>query len=274
MAVRIGCGSWADAEYVGLLYPTGSPAKDRLRIYATWFDRVEVNASAYRTPLRTTVAEWDAQTPPHFIFDIKLHRAFSEDPQKAAQTDFVDRFVGAFEPLITAKKLGSFLLTLAPSFTPEKHRLEEIDRLAERLQPHRLAVELRHRAWVEGDALNTTLEHFRSRKLVWVALDFPPLKSAKLLPPIDEVTNPDLAYLRLHGRNPNYLKGKTAAERHEHDYTPVELEEVAARIRSLAERARNVHVSVNNHAKDFAPKAAIALRKLLGQSDRALSQNP
>ena len=117
MAIRIGCGSWADDEYVGLLYPQGLPSKQRLQTYATWFDRVEVNASAYRTPQRTTVEEWNAQTPPEFIFDAKLHRVFSADPQKSAQTDFLPKFVGAFEPLILARKLGAFLLTLEPSFT-------------------------------------------------------------------------------------------------------------------------------------------------------------
>ena len=266
MAIRIGCGSWADDEYVGLLYPQGVPPKSRLRTYATWFDRVEINASAYRTPLRTTVDEWNTQTPPGFIFDAKLHRVFSADPRKSAQTDFLPKFVGAFEPLIAANKFGAFLLLLEPSFTPGNRKLEEIDLLAEKIQPHRMAVELRHRAWVEGDALKTTLEYFRSRKLVWVAVDVPPLKSPKLLPPIDEVTLPDLAYLRLHGRNPNYLKVKTTAERHEHDYTPEELGEIATRIRTLEASAKDVHVSVNNHANDFAPKAAIALRKLLGQS--------
>ena len=263
MAIRVGCGSWADDDYVGLLYPKELPRKDRLRTYATWFDRVEVNASAYRTPLRSTVAEWATQTPSHFIFDIKLHRVFSADPQNSGQSDFVGKFVSAFEPLIEANKLGAFLLTLAPSFTPKAHRLDDIDVLAEKLQPHTLAVELRNRAWVEAGQLESTLTHFRSRNLVWVALDLPNLKSPKLLPAIDEVTNPHLAYLRLHGRNPHYLEAKSAAERHEHDYTATELEEIAARIRSLATRAENVHVSVNNHAKDFAPKAAIALRRLL-----------
>ncbi|HTO04803.1 MAG TPA: DUF72 domain-containing protein [Opitutus sp.] len=270
MAIRIGCGSWADEDYVGLLYPKELPAKERLRAYATWFERVEVNASAYRTPLRSTVADWARQTPPNFIFDIKLHRVFSADPHTSGQTDFVGKFVSAFEPLIAANKLGAFLLTLAPSFTPKAHRLEEIDVLAEKLQPHTLAVELRNRAWVEAGQLESTLDHFRSRKLVWVALDFPHLPSAKLIPPIDEVTNPNLAYLRLHGRNPNYLKAKSAAERHEHDYTATELEEIAARIRSLAGRAENVHVSANNHASTYAPKAALALRQLLDQPVAAM----
>lgn len=263
MAIRVGCGSWADDEYVGLLYASGLPKQDRLRTYGTIFDRVEVNSSAYRTPQRAAVKQWEEQTPAGFIFDIKLHRVFSADPHKSAQTDFVQKFVGAFEPLITANKLGAFLLTLAPAFSADKHRLDEIDLLAEKLQPHLLAVELRHRSWVEAETLASTLDHFRTRKLVWVALDFPPLKSSKLLPPIDEVTNSELAYMRLHGRNPNYLKGKTAAERHEHDYTETELEELAGRIRTIAPRARNVHVSLNNHAHDFAPKAALALRRLL-----------
>lgn len=40
-------------------------------------------------------------------------------------------------------------------------------------------------------------------------------------------------------------------------------------MRRVATKAKDVHVSVNNHAEDFAPKAAIALRRLLGQCVRA-----
>jgi uncharacterized protein YecE (DUF72 family) len=265
MAVRIGCGSWTDSDYVELLYPKGLPAKERLRTYAGWFERVEVNSTYYATPPRATIAGWVEQTPPGFLFDVKLHRAFSENPQSAAGSYLMDKFVGAMRPLIDAKKLGAFLLTLAPSFGPERHQLAEIDVLAGTLQPHPLAVELRHRGWVDGDALVTTLDYFRHRELAWVALDLPQLKANALLPPIDEVTNPILSYMRLHGRNPNYLKSKSAAERHEHDYTAAELEEIAARIQSLATRAKDVHVSFNNHFATFAPKAALALRRLLGQ---------
>jgi uncharacterized protein YecE (DUF72 family) len=131
-----------------------------------------------------------------------------------------------------------------------------------------MAVELRHRDWVEPEMLSATLDYFRSRQLAWVALDLPPLVSPKLLPAIDEVTHPQLAYMRLHGRNPDYLKAKDAAGRHRHDYAADELGEIVGRIRRLATRAKNVHVSVNNHAEDFAPKAALELRRLLGQPVR------
>jgi len=268
MAITIGCGSWTDADYVDVLYPPGLPPRERLSVYARWFDRVEVNSTYYATPRRDVIAAWVKQTPARFRFDIKLHRAFSQNPAAAAKGDRPQWFFAAIQPLIESKKLGALLLTLAPSFRPGRHQLDELDALADRVRPIPLAVELRHRGWVDDDALPATLDYFRTRKLSWGALDLPNLKDPALLPPIDEVTNPRLAYMRLHGRNRNYLKAKDAAARHHYDYRAAELKAIATRLRDLAARAKRVHVSVNNHAEDFAPKAALALRRLLGQRVR------
>jgi uncharacterized protein YecE (DUF72 family) len=265
MAIHIGCGSWADAKYVRLLYPKGSPANQRLHLYAQWFDRIELNNTYHNTPTPYQVAEWTAQTPADFIFDFKLHRSFSQSPARAAASDEVEKLHAAVQPLLDAKKLGAFLLTLPPSFDPERHRLDELDALIGKLPLRPLAVELRHRDWVKGDTLDATLAYFRRHKLVWVAVDLPQLDSPNLLPPIDQVTNSHLAYLRLHGRNPDYLKAETAAEKHHYDYTERDLEEIVGRIQTLAAHAKDVHVSVNNHAENFAPKAALTLRRLLGQ---------
>lgn len=265
MAIRVGCGSWTDQDYVGLLYSKGTKPADRLRVYTHWFERVEVNSSYYAIPAASTIANWVGQTPPAFLFDLKLPRAFSDDPRHAAQSGALPALLRAIEPLGAAKKLGGFLLTLAPSFGPDRHRLDELDLVAKTLLPLApLAVELRHRGWIHDARRADTLAWFRERGLTWVALDLPPIDASAVLPPIDEVTTPAFAYVRLHGRNPRYLEAKTAAERHRHVYTPDELQEIATRLRALAARAQNVHVSVNNHCADFAPKAALALRRLLG----------
>ena len=42
-----------------------------------------------------------------------------------------------------------------------------------------------------------------------------------------------------------------------------ELNEVAARVQALAGKASVIHVVANNHAQDFAPKAALALKRVL-----------
>jgi len=266
MAIHIGCGSWADASYVGVLYPKKSPANRRLALYAQWFDRLEFNASYHRTPSARQMEEWAAQTPPGFIFDFKLHQSFSQHPARAAASDEVERLAAAVAPLIEAQKLGAFLLTLPPSFEPGRHSLHELDDLIGKIPPYPLAVELRHRGWIEPASQESTLDYFRRNKLVWVAVDLPQLDSPSLIPAIDEVTNDKLAYLRLHGRNPDYLKGKTAAEKHHYEYSEEDLQEIVGRIKLLAAKAADVHVSVNNHAKDFAPKAAKMLRRMLGQS--------
>jgi uncharacterized protein YecE (DUF72 family) len=266
MAIRIGCGSWADPDYAGLLYPRGASPEMRLSGYAMWFDRVEVNSSYYSTPKKEQVAKWIENTPPGFLFDIRLHRIISQGPAKAAREGrLLPYFLESTEPLIKAGRLGTFLLVLSPGFGPERHQLEELDGLIEKMRPHSLAVELRHSAWVEGKNRASTLDFFRTRKVTWVAVDMPPIKGSDLMPPVDEVTDSRMAYLRLHGRNPKYLEAESAAERHTYAYTESDLREIVKRIRNLATRARDVHVVANNHAYDFAPRAALTLKQMLGQ---------
>jgi uncharacterized protein YecE (DUF72 family) len=83
------------------------------------------------------------------------------------------------------------------------------------------------------------------------------------MPFVDEVTSAELAYLRLHGRNRDWLTAESAAERHTFMYSSAQLKEIAKRARRLARDAVNVHVVANNHASDFAPKTALALQALV-----------
>jgi uncharacterized protein YecE (DUF72 family) len=270
MAIRVGCGSWADDEYAGLLYPRGLASAQRLREYAKWFDHVEVNSSYYATPKRATVLNWIKQTPPGFLFDIKLHRHLLSSiskprPDDAAKKDLLAYLLGEVQPLIKARKLGAFLLLLPPHFRPGKNRLEELDVLVKRIKPHRLAVEFRNHAWVKGKQRAATLAYFRGNGITWVSVDMPRLKDSTLMPPLEEVTQPKLAYLRLHGRNKAWLEAGSAEERHTYLYRDRELKEIVAQVKRMAKKADEVRVVANNHAQDFAPRTALALRRLLGQ---------
>ncbi len=265
MSIQCACGSYADADYAGTLYPEKFPPDLRLSAYAMWFDHLELNSTYYAVPKNSAAKKWLAGTPPTFFFDVRLHRAISQSPEKSAKDGrLLDYFLGSVSPLIEAKKLGAFLLVLSPNFAPERHRLDELDALIEKLRPHPLAIELRHRDWVTGKARAATLGWFRERRVTWVAVDMPRVAGSDLMPPVDEVTDPRLAYLRLHGRNPLWLEGKTAAEKHTYAYSERELRDIARRVRQLADRAENVRVVANNHARDFAPCTALALKELLG----------
>jgi len=288
--IVVGTSSWADPGFVKDWYPQGMPARDRLSWYAERFEAVEVNASFYAVPERPTVKRWAEVTPDGFLFDLKLHRLLSRhsagldslppDLRDGVRTTargrveltpeleraLLDAVLDAAWPLAEAGKLSGFLLQLTPAFSPKRNELSELDPLVEGLAPHRLAVELRNRRWVEEERLEQTLGWFSDHEISFVCVDAPPGDATPIMPSLDAATRDDLAYVRIHGRNTDgYLKGSTVAERFGWVYGDEELEEIATRTRGLAEEAAEVHVYFNNNRDDDAPTAARRFRALLGQ---------
>ncbi len=81
-----------------------------------------------------------------------------------------------------------------------------------------------------------------------------------------EVTNPELAVVRLHGRNAETwnIKGATAAsDRFNYDYSDTELQELAGPILQLALAAMFIHVIFNNNNEDQGQRNARTLMSML-----------
>ena len=149
---------------------------------------------------------------------------------------------------------------------PGANRLVELEPLVAAIAPRKLALELRNRHWVEGEQLAETLAWCSEHDVAFVCVDAPPGDHFSIMPAVDAVTRDDLAYVRLHGRDTHgYITGKSVAERFGWVYGDEELEEVAGRVRGLADQAAEVHVLFNNNRDDDAPSAARRFRALLGQ---------
>ncbi|HYJ06825.1 MAG TPA: DUF72 domain-containing protein [Chthoniobacterales bacterium] len=289
--ILVGTASWSDPGFVEHWYPKKMPAGERLGWYAQHFEMVEVNSTFYSAPDARMVERWCRSTPPGFIFDVKLHQLLSRHStnwkmlppalQKSAETDakgkvkltsqieqaMIEEFRRSIEILRGEDKLGALLLQLSPGFSPKRHRLSELDDLLGAFGKYRVAIELRNRNWVEGDNLEPTLEFLRAHSATLVSVDAPAEKHFTIMPPeLDEITNPKLAYLRLHGRDAHaYTTGKTVAARFNYDYSDDEIGEVAERAGKLAKETSEVHVVFNNNALDYAPHAALRMRTALGQ---------
>ena len=237
------------------------------------------------------VERWCAATPDDFTFDVKLHQLFSfhstpakllpADLQTRVETDAKGKvkpthevqeallkvFLRAAAIFRSAGKMGVFLLQLSPAFSPRKHEINELESLIDMLNGYKLAIEFRNRNWAVGDHLQSTADFVRKHGAIFVNVDAPASDHFTVMrSDLDEVTDENVAYLRLHGRNAKaYITGKTVAARFDYDYNENEIAEVAERSKKLAREARNVHVIFNNNNLDYAPRAALRLRKALGQ---------
>ena len=292
--IRVGTSSWADPEFVRDWYPPRLPAAARLGWYAEHFDYVEVNSTFYAIPSQKVVERWNSETPAQFLFDVKLHGLLSRhavklmslppDIRRFARSNpggnlivtpelervVIERILEEIEPLSSAGKLGAFLLQLSPSFSPRKHKLDELDNLASLLRDWRLAIELRNRNWLADIHRDATLQFFQSRQLAMVVVDAPQSEHFTVMQTENQITNPKLAYLRLHGRNARaYISGRSVAERFNYDYSDQEIDEVGGRVRELADDTEDVHVAFNNNHSLYAPKAALRLKTVLGLASAA-----
>jgi uncharacterized protein YecE (DUF72 family) len=289
--ILVGTASWSDPGFVERWYPKKMPAGERLQWYAQHFDLVEVNSTFYSAPEPRMVERWCAATPNDFKFDVKLHQLFSfhatpakllpPDLQRRAEMDAKGKvkatrdvqeallkfFVRAAAIFRSSGKMGVFLLQLSPAFSPRKHDLNELEPMIDMLNGYELAIEFRNRNWAIGDQLQSTIDFVRKHRVIFVNVDAPESDHFTVMrSDLDEVTNSNVAYLRLHGRNAKaYVTGKTVAARFDYDYKEKEIADVAERSRKLVREARELHVIFNNNNLDYAPRAALRLRKALGQ---------
>ena len=295
--IRIGLSSWTDKSLLesGKFYPPGiEDAESRLKYYTTQFpDLVEVNSTYYAPPSERNAILWVERTPDDFVFDIKMYSLFTQHPTppsslpkhiyeqlgdevKSKDRIYLDHiaadaaeeimagFVSALEPLHASGKLGAILLQFPHWFYPGQRSMEHLQWCRQKLADYRVAVEFRNSRWLEEGERDKSLAFLKSNELAYVCVDEPQGHKSSV-PPIAEVTSPDLAYVRFHGRRRETWekKGVTVQERTKYFYSQEELKEWVPKIGDLADEAAEVHVLLNTNYEDYAVRNARQLKDLL-----------
>jgi uncharacterized protein YecE (DUF72 family) len=236
--VRIGCSGWNYAHWRDLIYQ-GLPVRRWLEHYATLFDTVEVNNTFYRLPLKSSVARWVEQTPPDFLFAVKMSRYITHVKRLTDLGAGIRRFYERIEPLVQSPKLGPVLWQLPGTFRRDDGRL---DGALAALPPGRHCFEFRHASWFVPEVY----ELLRSHGAALVIGDHPqrPFQAHEL--------TTEWTFIRFHygsrGRNGNY------SER--------ELDEWAKRIQAWR-RDVDVYAYFNNDWRGYAVANARSLRRRL-----------
>jgi len=294
--ILIGTASWTDPTLVkeGNFYPPDAKsAEARLRFYAEQFPIVEVDSTYYFPPSEKNSVLWIERTPKDFTFNVKAYSLLTNHPTKreslykdllsevpeevaakpnlyraqlpdAVVDEVWQRFHDALMPLHSAGKLGAVLFQFPQWFVIGRRNKDYILESAERLKDFRIAVEFRHKSWLEERNAEETLSFLEEHDLPFVAVDMPQGFDSSV-PPIAAATAKDLAMVRFHGRDPEVWakRNVSASERFRYDYSKAELQEWVPKIREVSEQARETHVLMNNCYRDYAVNSARQLGDLL-----------
>ncbi len=297
--ILVGTASWTDPTLIQSKkwYPRDvKTPEDRLKFYASKFPFVELDASYYTLELADNAEKWARNTPRGFLFDVKAYRLFTlhqtppnmlpKDirealpplPEKRRNVYYKDlpdelrdelwsRFEGSLEPLHRAGKLGSIIFQIPPWVMPTPDARAHLEECADRLDRYRIAIEFRNKYWLSDRRRRETVAFLRESGLSYVIVDEPQgFRSSA--PLIWDVTNPELAILRLHGHNAETWekKGlKRASDRFNYQYSKKELREFVEPVKELSKQAREVHVTFNNNYQDLAQRNGEELSELLDQ---------
>ncbi|MBA3451288.1 MAG: DUF72 domain-containing protein [Chloroflexia bacterium] len=258
--IRIGISSWGSLPG---FYPSGVKPADKLPWFARYFSVVEVNVSFYRLVAPHTYAHWAEITPSNFVFDVKAFGElthFRDPPPGATFAAFRD----SYQPLRDDGRLGGVLHQFPPRFANTLTSQEHLRRVAEQMHGDPTVIEFRNHTWLAPDQAEATFALLKELGLGYAIADEPQIPN-DTVPPLLAVTNPALAYIRLHGRNADaWYRGGSGGTRYDYDYSATELEEWAAVATDLAAQARDVHVLFNNNAQGAGTRNALALGELLG----------
>jgi uncharacterized protein YecE (DUF72 family) len=294
--VRVGITAWTEKTLIeeSDFYPADAKTpEERLRYYASQFPVVEVDSTFYGMPSERNAGLWVERTPTHFDFHVKAFslltghptapRNLTKDVREALPKDVADkrtlypkdlpgelltelweRFREALMPLHSAGKLAAVLFQYPPWFVISRAAKDEIVSVKELLPDYRIAVEFRHKTWMEPRNQEETLSFLSEHDLTYVCVDMPQGFDSSI-PPVAAATSDELAIVRFHGRNEDtwLKKTKTAAERFEYKYDGRQLKTWVPKIESLTEQANETHALFNNCYRDYATTNARQLAALL-----------
>jgi uncharacterized protein YecE (DUF72 family) len=238
--IQIGTSGWSYDHWDGVLYPHGTPQRDRLAHYVQHFPTVEINSTYYHWPADRTFVGWRLRVPETFRISLKAPRGLTHGARLYAPETWLARIGRSLRALGSVR--GVLLVQLPPDMVYDYARLAYfLGQLPAWMQ---VALEFRHASWHQ-EAVFELLEHHGAAYCVM---------SGAQLPCSLRATAP-FVYVRLHGPDPQHLYAGS--------YTDDQLQWWAARLREWQSMGREVFVYFNNDGFGNAVRNARTLRAIV-----------
>lgn len=293
--MRIGTSGWVYGPWHGVFYPAGLRRMGELAYLSRRMRTVELNGSFYALQKPASFQQWDAETPPGFVFSVKGGRFITHMKLlRDVGTPLANFFASGI--LALGPKLGPILWQLPPRLAFDADRLTAFFDLLPRSTTAAAELAARHdertegRAWTTTDADRPLRHALEVRHPSYRTTEFVELLRANGIglvvadaagdwPRIEDVTA-DFVYLRLHGAEELYTSGYTDAALDDwarririwRDGKNVHGEHTVAAAAAYRRSGRDVFAYFDNDVKVRAPWDAMALAARLGVAPAPLAE--
>jgi len=260
--LRIGASGFDYPEWEGAFYRRGLGRTEYLGAYSESFGTLELCLSG-RGPSRGGPAREDARGPlagalagarRPLDVAVRLGGALTRGAFPVGWKAESLALARALEPLAESGRLVAALACFPVGFRYGEPERRYLDALLRDLAAFPLAVEFLDAEWLNA----RVIEGLKARGVCLCASDLPRLEG---LPPPSDLVTASLAYVRLHGRDPErWLSGSHAGQGYR--YAPAELAGWLPRLESMALAARALRVVFCDRRGGCAPLDALALSRL------------
>lgn len=259
--LRVGTSGYAYSEWIEAgFYPAGTASDRMLPLYAQHFSSTELNYTWYQMPRPGAVDRQRRHVPATFIFTAKLTRTLTHDIDPKTWPEQAALYRDGIAPLSQSGQLAAVLIQLPPYFSRTPGRRRQLAALLNALEGLPMAVEFRHRSWVN----DRVFDELARRRVTLVNVDIPDLPG--LFPALDIVTHPDLFYIRFHGRNARGWRSGNMQQQFDYNYSEAELLAwVREKIIPMTRHAKQGVLFFNNHVRAQAAANARKMIQLLKQ---------
>jgi uncharacterized protein YecE (DUF72 family) len=250
----VGTVSWSKQDWVGSFYPANLKPPQFLEAYTRSFRTVEIDATFYSIPQRSTVSGWRDRTPDGFVFAAKIPRVITHQKTLRDCQKELSSFLKTME--ILGDKLGPLLLQF-PYFNKNAFASrEQFDKL---LRPFldslpkafRFAVEIRNKNWISWDFL----ELLRERSVGFTLLVQAWMPRIDTLAKALDLVTGDFCYVRFMGDR-GELESQTRRFDKLLDDKTDEMRVWADELKKIVAQGTKTYVFFSNYYAGYGPGSA------------------
>lgn len=196
--VHIGCSSFYNKHWKKVFYPEDIPSAKWFEYYCQFFDTYEMNATFYKFPTIRSLENWYKKSPENFLYSVKAPREITHVHKFIDCKDLIDDLYSRCK-MALKDKLACILFQFPPSYHFSEERLDQI--IANLDLSFANVIEFRHPSWW----IREVWDAFSKNNITFCSVSHPRL-------PNTIFTNPDLIYIRLHGKPEMFYSYYTAPE--------------------------------------------------------------